>query len=875
MESLNLNPSGKDAPILIVDDDPAAIDALRRILRRGGYTNVLGCSSAAASLELIALHRPLLVLLDLHMPVMDGFAVLSYIQREYLPEEAPTVLIVTASEDRASRLKALESGARDYLLKPYDPYEVLLRVRNLLAIRQQGRMLANVLDSTPVAMLAHDSAGHCTYINRSALNLLGYARSEAVIGRNVHAILQGPANDDASRESDPIQDTAGERLCIRADGAALPVRYWSYPLSGDRSNGESLITLLDQREQHASEQRTRLANTVFESVSEALLITDAEANIVAVNHAYTELTGWTMDEILGRNTRFRRSGRHDNDFYRELWRNLLEAGGWHGEIWNLRKDGECYLEEVKITTVTNAQGEIIHYVAAFRDLTEVRHYTEELESARRQADAASLAKSRFVANMSHEIRTPLTAITGFAETLLESGQSPEEHERAVKSIIRNSRYLLELVSNILDVSRIESGKLLVEQVETDFETWIREIAALAIERARGKGLYFDLSVAAPWPRTFVTDPTRAKQILVNLLNNAFKFTEQGSVCLRVALDHRHERLVCEVVDTGIGIEPHRLEELFEAFVQADASTMRRHGGSGLGLNIARNLARRLGGELSAHSVLGVGSRFTAILATGPLDPDDLEHRPLHLTSDQATEAQPLDTRPLEPAVRIEGDILLVDDHADNRDLLGHILRQLGLRVFMAENGQQGFEQAQGREFDLILMDMQMPVLDGLNATRLLRMSGFDGPIVALTANTTLEDRQAALEAGCNDFLTKPIDQRQLRDTLMRHLSHDDRPRIRESEWPAAETLPGYDKLRRQFLRELPASLAAMREARDRGDLDTVATLSHQLKGVGRSFGFAETTRLAGVIEDRARGGETEVLPSLFKLLEASCQETSS
>ncbi|ADC63423.1 response regulator [Allochromatium vinosum] len=758
MERLNLNPPSQDALILIVDDDPPAIDALRRILRRGRYTNVLGCSSAAASLDVIALQRPMLVLLDLHMPVMDGFAVLAHIQREYLPEEAPTVLILTASEDRASRLRALESGARDYLLKPYDPYEVLLRVRNLLAIQRQGRMLANVLDSTPFAMLAHDAAGHCTYINRSALNLLGYERTEAIIGQDVRAILHDHTSDSATPgETGP---SGSERWCRRADGTMLPVRYWSYPLSGERSTGESLVTLLDQSEHHESERRARLA-------------------------------------------------------------------------------------------------------------------AEKLETALRQADEANLAKSRFVANMSHEIRTPLTAITGFAETLTESDQPPEECERAVNAIIRNSRYLMELVNNILDFSRIESGKLLVEQIETPFETWIREIAAFAIERARGKGLHFDLSVEAPWPRTLVTDPTRAKQILVNLLNNAFKFTEQGSVRLHVVLDPEHERLVLEVTDTGIGIESHRQEELFEAFVQADASTMRQHGGSGLGLNIARTLARCLGGELSVRSVFGVGSRFTATLATGPIAKADLEHRPLHITSDQATETQPLEARTLVQDVRVEGDILLVDDHADNRDLLCHLLRQIGARVFTAENGQQGFERAQGRDFDLILMDMQMPVLDGLNATRLLRMSGFDGPIVALTANTTLEDRQAALEAGCNDFLTKPIDQRSLRETVVRYLSHSNRPRTPEPECPAIREIPGYEELSQRFRRELPGSLAAMRAARAGGDLSTVATLAHQLKGVGSSFGLAETTRLAGIIETRARCGETEVLPSLLNLLEESCQQSSN
>ena len=871
MERLNLNPSSKDATILIVDDDPAAIDALRRILHRGGYANVLGCSSAAASLELIALHRPLLVLLDLHMPVMDGFAVLSHIQREYLPEETPTVLIVTASEDRASRLRALESGARDYLIKPYDPYEVLLRVRNLLTIGQQGRMLANILDSTPVAMLAHDAAGHCTYINRSALNLLGHERTEAIIGQDVRVILHGHANDrPVPRETGPIRDTVGrEMLCRHADGTALPVRYWSYPLSGDRSTGESLITLLDQREHQESEQRARLANTVFESVGEALLITDVDANIVAVNQAYTELTGWSMDEILGQNPRFRRSGRHDNDFYRELWRNLLEAGGWQGELWNLRKDGACYLEEVKITTVTNAQGEIIHYVAAFRDLTEVRRRTEELETARRQAEAANLAKSRFVANMSHEIRTPLTAIVGFAETLTETDQSPEEQLQAVNAIIRNGHYLLELVEDVLDFSKIEADRLLVEHVEMAVDAWLLDIAALATARANAKGLAFDLTVEPPWPAVIMTDPTRAKQILVNLLNNAFKFTERGSVRLRISLDRAREQLVCEVTDTGIGIEEHRLRDLFEAFVQADASTVRKHGGSGLGLNIARTLARRLGGDLTARSARGVGSQFKATIATGPVSEDDLRMEPLECLESSWPEPSPPDDAPT-----LAGDVLLVDDHSDNRDLIRHRLEQAGARVVTAENGQDAVERAQERPFDLILMDMQMPVMDGLDATRLLRLTGCEDPIVALTANATGEDRQAALEAGCNDYLTKPIDQRRLRDVLVRYLSASARKQPLESGEPLAFDTPHYQRLRARFLHGLPDSLSEIRQAHRQGDLAELAGLSHRLRGVAGHVGLAEATRLAGAIELRARQGDRDALAGLLDALEAACRVDS-
>jgi PAS domain S-box-containing protein len=755
MESLNRHSPSKASTILIVDDDPAAIDALRRILRRNGYGTLIGCSRPEAALDLIAQHRPNLIMLDLHMPGMDGFDVLAHIQQNYLPEEAPITLVVTAADDRASRLRALESGARDYLLKPYDPYEVLLRVHNLLDIQLQGRMLGSLLDATPVAMLVGDADGRCTYINRSALNLLGYEHANTIIGQDIDRLLHHSRVDASPLPSEAFPvfarpESKGETYCRCADGRALPVSYWSYPLSFKRATGETLLTLMDRRE--------------------------------------------------------------------------------------------------------------------------VRRHAEELEAARRNADVANQAKSRFVANMSHEIRTPLTAIAGFAETLTEPDQTPAKQTQAVNAIIRNSRYLMELVDDILDLSKIESGKLTTEQMETDFAPWIRGIADFAIERARAKELEFDLLVEAPWPRTFITDPTRAKQILVNLLSNAFKFTEQGSVRLRVRLDG--ERLVCEVIDTGTGIESPLLEEVFEAFVQADASTMREHGGSGLGLNIARTLSRRLGGDLSVRSVLGVGSQFTVTLATGPLSGVDLEHRPLHLTRDEPAEAPTVATPSLEPSVALHGDVLLVDDHADNRDLLTHLLHKAGVRVFTAENGQLAFQQAQHQDFDLILMDMQMPVLDGLNATRLLRMSGFDSPIIALTANTTPEDKQAALEAGCNDFLTKPIDHQRLHGILVRYLSHSDRPPCLESELPAIDAIPGYESLRDRFRHTLPESLAAMRAAQTRGDLSTLATLSHQLRGVGSSFGFEDITRLAERIETKARQGDAAGLAGQLDSLEELCHIAS-
>ena len=479
--------------------------------------------------------------------------------------------------------------------------------------------------------------------------------------------------------------------------------------------------------------------------------------------------------------------------------------------------------------------------------------------------------------MSHEIRTPLTAIVGFAETLNEEGQSAQERRDSVETIVRAGHYLLELVDDILDFSKIEADRLELERFEVELADLLKEVVVLAAMRARAKGIALEVGVGTPWPRRLMTDPTRAKQILVNLLNNAIKFTDQGSVRLQLGLDAERELLVCEVIDTGIGVEPERLSELFESFVQADASTARKHGGSGLGLTISRALAQRLGGDIKAESHPGVGSRFVATLATGPLAASVLEQDPpAWLGEVLAGGALPADasSAPSGPWAALAGEVLLAEDNPDNRRLIKHLLERAGARVTLAENGQEAVERAQERDLDLVLMDMQMPIMDGLDATRLLRLTGFEGPIVALTANATEEDRHTALVAGCDDFLTKPIQRRDFQDMLARYLRPSDRPAEADNTVSGLLGEEQYRELQALFLKDLPDSLVAMAKALDQGALETLASLAHQLKGVGGSFGLPEATRVAGLLENRARAGEAQAARRLLGELEEVCRVVS-
>jgi signal transduction histidine kinase/ActR/RegA family two-component response regulator len=403
----------------------------------------------------------------------------------------------------------------------------------------------------------------------------------------------------------------------------------------------------------------------------------------------------------------------------------------------------------------------------------------DLRAAKERADEANRAKSVFLANMSHELRTPLNAIIGFTDHLLEPNLTAREQGEAIQIIAHSGRHLLDIISDVLDISKIEAGRLEVERITCSPLELVEEVRSLIARQASTRGLFFSVEFDGPLPESIRSDPTRVRQILINLLGNAVKFTKDGGIRLIVSLTGEEgpegRLLRFAVHDTGVGIEDEQRDRLFAPFTQADASMTRQYGGTGLGLAISKRLANLLGGDVSVRSTFGQGSTFTLTVSTGPLEGVRLLEGLSDAVADIATGAKDLRVEESLSGLRI----LVAEDNAVNQRVILALLRKLGAEITIVENGQLAIERARvgsanGLPFHVILMDMQMPFVDGLTATRALRAEGVDIPIIAVTANALASDRDACLAAGCDDYVSKPIHRATLLQVIHKCLS-----RVRE------------------------------------------------------------------------------------------------
>ncbi len=531
-------------------------------------------------------------------------------------------------------------------------------------------------------------------------------------------------------------------------------------------------------------------------------ITDSCGRILHANQRFCQVSGYTRAELVGQTHRLINSGHHPPQFWASMWHTISGGHAWHGEVRNRARDGSIYWVDNTIVPWKDAAGKVTRHIAVSTEITErklveaeLRRYTQELEEsqillehqayaleiqtqelrqAQTRAEAATRAKSEFLANMSHEIRSPLTAILGYADLIADEEGRPQaaaNRQRYLETIRHAGQHLLTIINDILDLSKVEAGRLTLERIDMAVPTLLLELRELLQPRANEKGIELQVCLATPIPDVMLGDPTRLRQILMNLLGNAIKFTEAGrvQVTASIAREAAGQRLVIDVADTGPGMTQEQAAQLFCPFVQADNTVTRKYGGSGLGLVISRRLARMMSGDVTlARTSPGMGTCFRLELPVeSAADAPTIEHL------EDATPTPRATSTPSWPA--LEGRILLAEDGPDNQRLISLLLRKAGAEVEIAENGAVAWEKMQsaaaaGQPFDLLLTDIQMPVLDGYSLSLKLRASGWSLPIVALTAHAMAESRQRCLEAGCNEVATKPINRRQLLETCARHLA---------------------------------------------------------------------------------------------------------
>lgn len=607
--------------------------------------------------------------------------------------------------------------------------------------------------------------------------------------------------------------------------------------------------------------------SLFDNAVEGIFQMSLDRRFITANPAIARILGFRSSHaLLKANPDVLDTCFADTRIRQWVVERLESAGAVKGiEARFLDRQGKERWATISLQTVYSESGEPLHLEGTCVDATE-RHKRYRLERERENermekelARNSAAAKSQFLANMSHEIRTPLSAIIGYGETLLDAELPEEEKRRSAETVVSSGRHLLDLVNDILDHSKIDADKLEVDVCKVSLPDLLEEIRAIFEPRAREKGLVFAIICQYPIPDAIETDPTRLRQIIINLCGNALKFTDQGSIDLIVRCDQQRQRLQLEVKDTGIGIKTEQLGRLFDPFAQGSAEVARQYGGTGLGLAISRRLAQLLGGDIQVQSRYGEGSVFTVEVATGDLaDARLLQNDQQRLRTTQARSQQPIP--------RLKGHILLAEDNDVNRKLVSLLVARTGAQLSFAENGAEALEQALKRRFDLILMDIQMPVMNGRDATVALREAGVNTPIVALTANVMVEDIEDYRQAGCTEHMAKPIDRQRFFALLSRYLPAD--PRAAASKPGGDQEQRALSRLVKQFRESLSPRLVRLQVAFSDGDMDTLRREVHQIKGTAGAMGYGPITEQARAVEAclRASPIDRNALADAFGML---------
>jgi PAS domain S-box-containing protein len=950
--------------ILIIDDDVSYIKIITACLQPSGFKIAIATDGNTGIRRAILLN-PSIILLDVLMPEKDGFEICRELKKNPAIADIP-VIFMTSLNNTADKIRAFESGGVDYITKPVQQEDVLMRIGIHLRLRNTQKSLEKKIEEHKqteeklrqseerfravfehaglgIALLDADSA--FLMANPALERFTGYSGDELrCIGASEITHPEDWRTDShlfkAVREKKRSHYSVEKRY-IRKDGQVI---WGRLTVSGVHNTDGKLayavgmvedINEHKQMEESLREKECLLAD-IINFLPDATFVIDNKGTVIAWNKAMESMSGVKAEFMIGKG-----NYEYAVPFYGERRPILIDLAMQSSPdiektYRHIKKHGDRMVAENyypnllgreawlfgHACVLKNSHGEIVGAIESVRDITQRKLAEIELQKAKETAESATHAKSEFLANMSHEIRTPMNAIVNMTRFLLDTPLNTEQRDYA-ETAMTSSQMMLSLISDILDFSKIEAGKLELEMTAFDLADIVESVVKIMNSKAAEKGLRLTQRIETDVHWFFKGDPVRVRQILLNFVNNAVKFTESGSVDIRVSSEHQTDTAITlkfEVTDTGIGIPKDRADRLFKPFSQTDASTTRKYGGTGLGLAISKQLAELMGGTVGVESEADKGSTFwfTADFARSKVSGDksqvagrksqvagrksQVTGRKSQVTGrkSQASEGKGKGGReysdllsapcPLPPETCR---ILIAEDSIPNQKVALIVLKKFGLSADIAGNGREAVDALRKKHYDLVLMDIQMPEIGGFEATRMIRDpdSGAlnpDVPIVAMTANAAKEDREECLNAGMNDYISKPINPDELIAAVHRQMKPGTEHREQKtknqehapgtaSESPAifdyqeALNRMGNRETLYRLVKDMPAYLSdvvqKLKIAVNDNDAKNIRLHAHTVKGLSANFSASRLTDAAYQIETAGKEGQTELAASLTETLD--------